>query len=80
MSEPAFTGPFPGVTRDPGVCFGAFHIRGTGVGVSILANRHRAGDSVEALAEDYGVPQSWVRGALEWWEAALGLAVGVRRS
>ena len=60
--------PFPGVSRIRDICFGRYRIAGTGAVVSILVDRHRAGDSLELLAEDYRVPVEWVREAIEWWE------------
>ena len=42
------------VVIDPGVSFGRPVIAGTGIPVSILAERYKAGESVDELAKDYG--------------------------
>ena len=39
---------------DPQVSFGRPVLAGTGVPTSVIAERYKAGDSVEALAQDYG--------------------------
>ncbi len=42
------------VVIDPTVSFGRPVLVGTGIPTSIIAERYKAGDSIEALAEDYG--------------------------
>jgi len=41
------------VVIDPRIAFGRLVIAGTGIATSIVAERCRAGDSIEALAKDY---------------------------
>ncbi|MEO1094641.1 MAG: DUF433 domain-containing protein [Cyanobacteria bacterium J06638_28] len=41
------------VVIDPRISFGRLVIEGTGIPTSILAERYRAGDSIDDLAEDY---------------------------
>ncbi|MEM8807778.1 MAG: DUF433 domain-containing protein [Cyanobacteria bacterium P01_G01_bin.38] len=41
------------VVIDPRIAFGRLVIEGTGIPTSILAERYRAGDSIDELAEDY---------------------------
>ncbi|MEO0458817.1 MAG: DUF433 domain-containing protein [Cyanobacteria bacterium P01_A01_bin.114] len=41
------------VVIDPRIAFGRLVIEGTGIPTSILAERYRAGDSIDDLAEDY---------------------------
>ena len=52
------------VVIDPLVSFGRPTITGTGITTSILANRYKAGDSIDALAEDYGCKQTEIEEAL----------------
>lgn len=42
------------VSIDPTIRFGKPCIRGTRIPTSIIAERHQAGDSIQALAKDYG--------------------------
>lgn len=51
------------VVVDPTVSFGRPVLEGTGIPTTILAERFKAGDSPEGLAEDYGRPKE------EIWEA-----------
>jgi uncharacterized protein (DUF433 family) len=52
------------VVIDPLVSFGRPTITGSGITTSILANRYKAGDSIDALAEDYGCKQTEIEEAL----------------
>ena len=52
------------VVMDPRVSFGRPVIANTGVRTSILAERYRAGDSMQALVEDYGLEQSVIEEAI----------------
>jgi uncharacterized protein (DUF433 family) len=52
------------VVIDPLVSFGRPTITGTGITTSILATRYKAGDSIDALAEDYGCKQTEIEEAL----------------
>jgi uncharacterized protein (DUF433 family) len=54
------------VAIDPRIRFGRPCIAGTNIPTAILAERHEAGDSVEALAEDYGRPERDIKAALEY--------------
>ena len=42
------------IVIDPSVSFGRPTIIGTGVATAIVAERYKAGESVDELAEDYG--------------------------
>lgn len=42
------------VVIDPSISFGRPVLAGTGIPISIVASRYKTGDSMEALAEDYG--------------------------
>jgi uncharacterized protein (DUF433 family) len=37
-----------------------------GIPVAAVWNRHHAGDSVEAIADDYEIPESQIEGAIEY--------------
>jgi uncharacterized protein (DUF433 family) len=52
------------VVIDPLISFGRPTITGTGITTSILAERYKAGDSMDALAEDYGCERSQVEEAV----------------
>jgi uncharacterized protein (DUF433 family) len=51
---------------DPERASGRMVLTGTGIPVSILAGRFRAGDSVEGLAADYRIDRSLVESALRY--------------
>jgi uncharacterized protein (DUF433 family) len=59
------------IVIDPLVSFGRPTITGSGITTRILAERYQAGDSVEALAEDYGYKQTQIEEALRC-EVGLG--------
>lgn len=52
------------VVIDPLISFGRPTITGTGITTSILAERYKAGDSMDALAEDYGCERAQVEEAV----------------
>jgi uncharacterized protein (DUF433 family) len=52
------------VVIDPFISFGRPTITGTGITTSILAERYKAGDSMDALAEDYGCERAQVEEAV----------------
>jgi type I site-specific restriction endonuclease/uncharacterized protein (DUF433 family) len=52
------------VVIDPLVSFGRPTIVGTGITTSILAERYKAGDSMDALADDYGCNRAQVEEAV----------------
>jgi uncharacterized protein (DUF433 family) len=52
------------IVIDPLVSFGRPTITGTGVTTSILAERYKAGDSMDALAEDYGCKRAQIEEAV----------------
>lgn len=52
------------VVIDPRVSFGRPVLDGFGVRTAILAERFHAGDSIDALAHDYGVPPEAIENAL----------------
>lgn len=52
------------VIIDPRVSFGRPVLRGTGVPVDVLVERHDAGESIDELAEDYDLDPGQVRSAI----------------
>ena len=52
------------IVIDPLVSFGRPTIDGTGVTTTILAERYKAGDSMDALAEDYGCKRAQIEEAV----------------
>ncbi len=52
------------IVIDPNVAFGRPVIVGTGIPLEVLADRYRAGESVELLAEDYGCDRDLIQSAL----------------
>jgi len=52
------------VVIDPLISFGRPTIAGTGIATSILAERYKAGDSMDALADDYGCQRAEVEEAV----------------
>lgn len=58
------------VAIDPRVSFGRATLAGTGIPVAILAERNRAGETVEEIAEDYGRAVEEIAQAIEWERAA----------
>lgn len=66
--------PDPGlIVIDPRVKFGRPVIKGSGVPVSIIAERFRAGEGVDILAKDYGQKKEAIEEAIRYeqkWRAA----------
>ena len=54
------------VVVDPAVSFGRPVLEGTGIPTEILAQRYKAGDSLEALADDYGRPKEEILEAVRY--------------
>ena len=54
------------LVRRPGVCFGRWCTAEGWAPIVALRERHRAGDTVEDLAADYGISAESVRAALAW--------------
>lgn len=54
------------VVVDPAVSFGRPVLEGTGIPTEILAQRYKAGDSLEELAEDYGRPRQEIEEAIRY--------------
>ncbi len=52
------------VVIDPFISFGRPTISGTGITTSIIAERYKAGESMDELAEDYGCQRSQVEEAV----------------
>jgi uncharacterized protein (DUF433 family) len=52
------------VVIDPRLSFGRPVITGTGITTSIVAERYKAGDSIEELAKDYGRPPAEIEEAI----------------
>lgn len=61
------------VVIDPYVSFGRPVLAGTGIATTIIAQRYKAGESIEELAEDYGRSRSDIEEAIRcelWLDAA----------
>ena len=58
--------PVPGVVVRPGVGWGRFCLEGTGINTSVVASRIRGGESIEEVADDFGVSEALVRAAVEF--------------
>jgi uncharacterized protein (DUF433 family) len=54
------------VVVDPAVSFGRPVLEGTGIPTEILAQRYKAGDSLEELVEDYGRPRQEIEEAIRY--------------
>jgi len=55
-----------GIVSDTAIGFGAATIEGTGLRVDVIAGRHRAGETSQAIADDYGISQRLIWLALEY--------------
>lgn len=61
------------IAIDPSISFGRPVLVGTGITTTIIAQRYKAGESIEELAEDYGRSTSEIQEAIRcelWLEAA----------
>lgn len=61
------------IVIDPYISFGRPVLAGTGIATTIIAQRYKAGESIEELAEDYGRPTSDIQEAIRcelWLNAA----------
>src|SRR5262249_11369553 len=58
------------VAIDPNLSSGQPVIAGTGIMVSIVHARLRAGETIKTLANDYGLKPSEIEEAIEYFEAA----------
>ncbi len=61
------------VVIDPHVSFGRPVLAGTGIATAVIAQRYKAGESMDELAEDYGRRRSEIEEAIRcelWLEAA----------
>lgn len=54
------------VVVDPAVSFGRPVLEGTGIPTEILAQRYKAGDSLDELAEDYARPKPEIEEAIRY--------------
>lgn len=54
------------VVVDPTLSFGRPVLEGTGIPTAILAERYKAGDSIDELAEDYGRPRQEIEEAIRY--------------
>ncbi len=61
-TEPAY------LELNPMRASGRLAVVGTGIPTEVLASRARAGDSVDALARDYGIEREKIAAALAWEE------------
>lgn len=53
---------------DPVISFGRPVLIDTGISTAVLADRHRGGDSIRALAREYGRQAIEIKEAIEWEE------------
>jgi len=61
------------IVIDPYVAFGRPVVTGTGIATNVIAQRYKAGESIEELAEDYGRSRSEIEEAIRcelWLDAA----------
>jgi len=61
------------IVIDPSISFGRPVLVGTGIATTIIAQRYKAGESIEELAEDYGRSRSDIEEAIRcelWLDAA----------
>jgi len=61
------------IVMDPSISFGRPVLVGTGIATTIIAQRYKAGESIEELAEDYGRSRSDIEEAIRcelWLDAA----------
>lgn len=61
------------IVIDPHISFGRPVLAGTGIATTIIAQRYKAGESIEELAEDYGRSRSEIEEAIRcelWLDAA----------
>ena len=68
------------ISRDPEICFGRFRIVGTGISVTVVAERNKAGDSIRSLAAEYSLPESHIRAAVQWTKRRSQAAKKGRRT
>ena len=52
------------VVIDPRISFGRPILAGTGIPTSVIAERYKAGESIDELAKDYGIPKSQIEEAI----------------
>lgn len=52
------------IVIDPSISFGRPSLSTTGIPTSILAERYKAGDSIDMLADDYGAPREAIEEAI----------------
>jgi uncharacterized protein (DUF433 family) len=57
---------FPGISMDPDVRFGKPCLTGTRIDVATIVGAVAAGDSVDAVAEEYALSAQQVRSALSY--------------
>jgi uncharacterized protein (DUF433 family) len=61
------------IVIDPNISFGRPALAGTGIATAIIAQRYKAGETIEELAEDYGRSKSEIEEAIRcelWLDAA----------
>ena len=54
------------VVIDPRIAFGSPIVDGTGISMAVLAQRYKAGDSIDELAEDFGFSRDAVEQAIRY--------------
>lgn len=55
------------IVRDDGIAYGRWRVDGTGIAVQWIADRLGSGESVESIADDYGLTVEQVNAAAEWY-------------
>ena len=54
------------VVIDPRIAFGNPIVDGTGISTAVLAQRYKAGDSIDELADDFGLSRDAVEQAIRY--------------
>jgi uncharacterized protein (DUF433 family) len=57
---------FPGIVVDPNVCWGQPRINGHRIPAEVIADRYVAGETIDDIANDYGLWTEQVEAALRW--------------
>jgi uncharacterized protein (DUF433 family) len=57
---------FPGVSIDPGICFGKPCLSGTRIDVATVVGALAAGETLEQVQDDYGLTRAQVLDALAY--------------
>ena len=66
IGQPVAYRPLPGIVVRPGVGWGRVCMEGTGIKTAVVASRIRGGESIQEVADDFGVNEALVRAAVEF--------------